>query len=69
MEVTRIAFRQGLPKKTDCLLDWKNNSSGAERSLLASRSGCNLARKTWNGGYLRRLLIARTYSLEVTSCC
>jgi len=52
---TRVTFRRGLPRKTGCLLDWKNNLYGAARSRQGFRKGSNRVPKILSGGYLHRL--------------
>jgi hypothetical protein len=57
---TRVTFRRGLPRKTGCPLDWKSSLHGAARSRQGFRNESSRVPKISSGGYLYRLLIART---------
>jgi hypothetical protein len=57
---TRVTFRRGLPRKTGCHLDWKSSLYGAARSRQGFRNDSSRVPKISSGGYLHRLLIART---------
>ncbi len=58
---TRVIFRQGLPREIDCPLDWKSSLRGAARFRQGFRNDSNPVPKILSGGYLHRLLIARTF--------
>jgi len=60
MTATKAIFRQDLPRETGCRQGWKDNLCGVASFRRGSRSDSNHVPRSWNVGYLRRLLIART---------
>jgi len=61
MTATKAIFRQDSPRKTGCPPGWKNSLCGVASFHRGSRNDSNRVLRIWNGSYLRRLLIARTY--------
>jgi hypothetical protein len=61
MTATKAIFRQDWPRKTACLPGWKNNLCGVASFRRGFKNDSNRVLRIWNGSYLRRLLIARTY--------
>ena len=61
MTTIKAIFRRDSPRETGCPPDWKNSSCGVASFRRGSRNDSNPVLRNWNGGYLRLLLIARTY--------
>jgi len=59
MRAIKAISRLGWPRKTACLLGWKNNWSSAAHFRRGSKNEFNLAPRSWSGDYLRRLQIVR----------
>ncbi len=61
MTAIKAIFRQGSPRKTGCPPGWKNSLCDVASFRRGFKNDSNPVLRIWNGSYLRRLLIARTY--------